>query len=88
MKVPRNTRWLPCSRCRETDASVRCRAPQDGLDEAWLCDACVQLILDDLAGWMFEHDRLVSEGVPEATVFRINRDRMANGESPPKVLRA
>ena len=87
-RVPKTTRGLPCQRCREREGTWRSPWPEHDLEPGWFCNPCVQTILDELVGWCWEHDRLTSEGIPDATAYRVNRERMDRGESPPKVMRA
>jgi len=75
-----------CDICRKSGASLR--PPKEGLEPVMACDKCIQRLLDQLAGWMVEHDRLVDKGLPEREVEKIIATLIARGARPPPVGRA
>jgi len=78
----------PCVKCHGPGATFR--PVKKGLedDPAWLCDPCVQHLLDLLAGWLVEHDRLASKGMPERDIEKHIASLIARGARPPPVGRA
>lgn len=75
-----------CHVCQKPGATFR--PVKEGLDSEWLCDPCVQSLLDRLAGWVMEHDRLLDKGLPEKEVEKIIATLIARGARPPPCGRA
>ena len=78
----------PCVSCGGPGAKHQEVKPGLGLAKEWLCDLCVQKLLDRLAGWLYEHDRLRDKGLPEEEVESIIASLIARGARPPPVGRA
>jgi hypothetical protein len=75
-----------CSVCHKAGAAHRRLKPH--LDPEWLCGPCGEKLLDTLAGWLLEHDRLIDKGLPEREVEKIIATLIARGARPPPCGRA